>query len=601
MARRMGSSNSRHVSHVRERRDRGDYPAASREGGSASSGGSDFAAALGRITESQVRGPNGRERYRSRVLPGRFGSTSYPEASPPALDPVTPDGILGQEPGPFKGGSPILEDSIPVRCSRADQSTNSWEAAEGSSSSTVSSPGSSALAPDSTTNVDTGRSSTSLVMEILPSPIAAPEVDSVDSTEVRPARSIASLDSRNLWLEGHPPWRTRLGSSGSNRLDGNSSGEGLSQSSLQVVCETSVQHHRVNEMQERLRRYAGLPPSLDIHDLERRGILSPESSTVQNHGTGDARSSMSGTDREGLPFQPTPSASQASEITDEGRLVEYRHSVYSESWERHLAFHRSELHGGISNRSSTPPVSSSNPLSATGRESRRNGGRRLWDTLTRAASHRRATPMTIPLTESVVDSWVESDNDHMDFRAFHSRSLDLEERRRRVRSQVWALELLSNGLGAMPGFTRPCTSGGHHHGQCACGMHSSSEESSTRASISRIIMLAEALFEVLDEIHRQSVALSRPSAPVASLPAPDDVVDAIPIRKFTKKLWEEATRCNICLVEYEDGDQVKVLPCHHEYHVACVDKWLKEIHRVCPLCRSNVCEIGSTGHVPMSI
>lgn len=38
-------------------------------------------------------------------------------------------------------------------------------------------------------------------------------------------------------------------------------------------------------------------------------------------------------------------------------------------------------------------------------------------------------------------------------------------------------------------------------------------------------------------------------------------------------------RCYICLLEYEDGDEVRVLPCHHEFHRLCIDKWLKEIHR----------------------
>lgn len=37
-------------------------------------------------------------------------------------------------------------------------------------------------------------------------------------------------------------------------------------------------------------------------------------------------------------------------------------------------------------------------------------------------------------------------------------------------------------------------------------------------------------------------------------------------------------RCYICLSAYEECDKIRVLPCHHEFHLLCVDKWLKEIH-----------------------
>lgn len=177
------------------------------------------------------------------------------------------------------------------------------------------------------------------------------------------------------------------------------------------------------------------------------------------------------------------------------------------------------------------------------------------------------------------------------------------DRRRRIRSQVRALQRLGSRLENLSGHDRSCIlSGQHLGGRCTCRIAapevSSNDEATARASISRIGMLAEALFEVLDEIHQQSVALStrHTASSVASIPAPDEVVESLPLKIFSKlkrKPSDEAAQCYICLVEYEDGDSMRILPCHHEFHRACVDKWLKEIHRVCPLCRGDVCRLDS--------
>ncbi|XP_074270444.1 uncharacterized protein LOC141594159 [Silene latifolia] len=177
------------------------------------------------------------------------------------------------------------------------------------------------------------------------------------------------------------------------------------------------------------------------------------------------------------------------------------------------------------------------------------------------------------------------------------------ERRRRIRSQVRALQRLGSRFENLSGHERYCIlSGQHRTGRCSCRVNTresnSNDDGTARASISRIVMLAEALFEVLDEIHQQSVVLSsRPSlSSIGSVPAPNDVVESLPVRIYTKspKLQsEEAAQCYICLVEYEEGDDMRIMPCRHEFHKKCVDKWLKEIHRVCPLCRGDICKSDS--------
>lgn len=46
-----------------------------------------------------------------------------------------------------------------------------------------------------------------------------------------------------------------------------------------------------------------------------------------------------------------------------------------------------------------------------------------------------------------------------------------------------------------------------------------------------------------------------------------------------------AEECAICLVEYVEGDEIRVLPnCGHRFHLLCVDTWLLS-NSSCPTCR----------------
>ncbi|KAF9928522.1 hypothetical protein FBU30_002321 [Linnemannia zychae] len=52
--------------------------------------------------------------------------------------------------------------------------------------------------------------------------------------------------------------------------------------------------------------------------------------------------------------------------------------------------------------------------------------------------------------------------------------------------------------------------------------------------------------------------------------------------------------CAICLQEYEVGDQLRELPCKHFFHIQCIDPWFKEFYGVCPVCKRDYSEAGST-------
>lgn len=51
---------------------------------------------------------------------------------------------------------------------------------------------------------------------------------------------------------------------------------------------------------------------------------------------------------------------------------------------------------------------------------------------------------------------------------------------------------------------------------------------------------------------------------------------------------DDTPACAVCLEDFKDGDLLRILPCKHELHQACVDPWLAE-HSTCPLCKRDIC------------
>ncbi|KAI3894089.1 hypothetical protein MKX03_013286 [Papaver bracteatum] len=56
----------------------------------------------------------------------------------------------------------------------------------------------------------------------------------------------------------------------------------------------------------------------------------------------------------------------------------------------------------------------------------------------------------------------------------------------------------------------------------------------------------------------------------------------------------ENAECCICLSAYDDGAELRELPCRHHFHCACIDKWLF-INATCPLCKYNILKSGGNG------
>eukprot|EP00736_Rhodelphis_marinus_P010315 Rmarinus@m.14247 len=95
----------------------------------------------------------------------------------------------------------------------------------------------------------------------------------------------------------------------------------------------------------------------------------------------------------------------------------------------------------------------------------------------------------------------------------------------------------------------------------------------------------ELLEEMADQLH------------VMENGASNELIDMLPTHKFVASSMhssEEEThkKCLVCLTEYEDGEELRTLPCFHYFHKDCVDPWLKR-NRVCPCCKTPIDQYGN--------
>ncbi|CAM0950256.1 unnamed protein product [Alopecurus aequalis] len=82
------------------------------------------------------------------------------------------------------------------------------------------------------------------------------------------------------------------------------------------------------------------------------------------------------------------------------------------------------------------------------------------------------------------------------------------------------------------------------------------------------------------------------------------IVAAFPTRAFSADACaspssdssDAAPQCIVCLAEYEDKDVLLTLPyCGHNFHMACIDAWLKQ-HSTCPVCRISLSDYPDSKH-----
>ena len=51
---------------------------------------------------------------------------------------------------------------------------------------------------------------------------------------------------------------------------------------------------------------------------------------------------------------------------------------------------------------------------------------------------------------------------------------------------------------------------------------------------------------------------------------------------------EKGDKCNICLCNYDNDDDIIILKCNHMFHKKCIEEWLSNNSNKCPVCRNEV-------------
>ncbi|TPX47281.1 hypothetical protein SeMB42_g03383 [Synchytrium endobioticum] len=94
----------------------------------------------------------------------------------------------------------------------------------------------------------------------------------------------------------------------------------------------------------------------------------------------------------------------------------------------------------------------------------------------------------------------------------------------------------------------------------------------------------------IDDDYESLIRLSERIGDVKSKGTPKHILQQLPTRRYKAGSSKgDDSKCSVCLTEYDAGEEIKTLPCGHQYHVECVDSWLSK-NGACPVCRLNVQE-----------
>jgi len=66
-----------------------------------------------------------------------------------------------------------------------------------------------------------------------------------------------------------------------------------------------------------------------------------------------------------------------------------------------------------------------------------------------------------------------------------------------------------------------------------------------------------------------------------------DQLDKLKIKKYSELDKEKYKECVICMEDYINNSDVRLLNCNHGFHPSCIDTWLTKCNYKCPVCRDS--------------
>ncbi|KAL5322355.1 hypothetical protein ACEPPN_010328 [Leptodophora sp. 'Broadleaf-Isolate-01'] len=83
----------------------------------------------------------------------------------------------------------------------------------------------------------------------------------------------------------------------------------------------------------------------------------------------------------------------------------------------------------------------------------------------------------------------------------------------------------------------------------------------------------------LEDLRGSSTKQTFPSADLKPIP------EVEPAPRIVGREHSNEKECSICISDFSNNEEVRVLPCNHRFHPECIDPWLLNISGTCPICR----------------